>query len=277
MSTKIPSACVVGAGFMGAGIAARLAVAGVVVELVETDDALRANLPFRLRFGRHLLAHAASLRLITPEAALAAAERIHPVARPGDALEAVDLVLEAVPDDVSTKQTVYRTLGELLTPRTIVASTTAALSIAELSTAAPDPRRFIGWHWAFPPLVVSYAEIIPAPRTAPDVVDWTVRIARRLGKAPTIVNEGSKPGFALNRVWYAMMDEARRIAAEGAATEDVIDRQYETSQRWPRGPFRIDREDADVVGADPWPALSVASLEATVAAREFEPPLAADA
>ena len=270
-----PSACVVGAGLMGTGIAARLALAGIDVEFVEADPGRRSNAAFRLRFGRHLIAHAASVGIVSIEAALAAAERVSVVDRPGQALSGVDLVLEAVYDDVAVKHSLYRSLpDELLRPDTVVASTTAALSVAELAAAAPDPRRFLGWHWAFPPVVVTYAEIIPAPATAPEIVAWTVRVARRLGKAATIVREGSRPGFALNRVWYAMMDEARAAVAEGVASEDVIDRQYETSQRWPKGPFRIDREDADVVGCDPWPALTAATLEATISAEEFRPPSA---
>lgn len=269
--TAGPTARVVGAGIMGAGIAARFAIAGVQVELVERDPVVRAGAPFRIRFGRHMVGHATSLGHISIDVALAAAERISIVATPGEAFEAADFTLEAVIDDVATKHDVYRSLTGLVHERSIVASTTAALPIEELAIAAPNPERFIGWHWAFPSLVVTYAEVIPASRTADETIAWTVRTARRLGKSPTIVRDGSRRGFALNRIWYAMMDEARALVEEGVATEDAVDRQYETSQRWPRGPFRIDREDDDVVGRDPWPELTVASFGLSIDSFDLPP------
>jgi 3-hydroxybutyryl-CoA dehydrogenase len=268
---------VVGAGVMGAGIAARYALCGATVELAEADPSLRESAPFRIRFGRHMLAHAAALGYVSLERARAAAERITVVARPGEALSDVDLVLEAIHDDVQAKHAVYANLGRLIREDTIVASTTAALSVAALARGAPDPARFLGWHWAFPSLALAYCEIIPAPATNPAVIEWTVRVGRRLGLAATIVEEGTRPGFALNRIWYAMLDEARAITGEGAATEDAIDRLYETSQRWPKGPFRVDREDADVLSEDPWPPLAVAGLAVPLAPHEFRPPPVTDA
>jgi 3-hydroxybutyryl-CoA dehydrogenase len=257
---------------MGTGIAVRCALSGATVELSEQNPSLRDSAPFRLRFARHMVAHAASLHYVELQGAREAAERIHVVDRPGGALRDVDLVLEAIHDDVDAKHAVYRALGPLIRPDTIVASTTAALSIATLSTAAPDPARFLGWHWAFPSAALTYCEIIPAPSTGAAVLDWTVRVARRIGLSATVVDEGARPGFALNRIWYAMMDEARAILAEGAASEDAIDRLYETSQRWPKGPCRVDREDADVLGADAWPELTVAALAVPLDAEEFRPP-----
>jgi 3-hydroxybutyryl-CoA dehydrogenase len=264
--------CVIGAGVMGAGIAARYAAAGATVELVERDDGLRDSAPFRVRCARHGLAHAASLGYVSVAAARAAADRITVVAAPGESLGEADLVLEAIHDDVAAKHAVYRSIEPVLRDDTVVASTTAALSVRELSRGAPDPSRFLGWHWAFPSLAVTFCEIIPAPGTATEVVEWTVRLARRMGLAATVVEEGTRPGFVLNRIWYAMMDEARAILAEGSVTEDVVDRLYETSQRWPKGPCRVDREDADVVGDDAWPALTVAALGAPLDASEFRPP-----
>jgi 3-hydroxyacyl-CoA dehydrogenase len=259
---------------MGTGIAARLALAGILTELVETNAKRRYGTGFRLRFGKHLLGHAVSLGYISLDAAISAANRLHIVETPGDALRDVDLVIEAVPDDVQAKHLVYRKIVERTTrPDTIVASTTAAVPIAALSPGSPDPTRFLGWHWAYPSLAVPYTEVIPGPETSSSVVDWTIRIAQRLGKSPTVVHDGRKPGFGLNRIWYAMMDEARAITAEGSATEDVVDRQFETSQLWPKGPFRVDREESDVVGTSPWPMCTVASLDVIVSPSEFRPPV----
>jgi 3-hydroxybutyryl-CoA dehydrogenase len=257
---------------MGTGIAVRYSLCGATVELSERDRSLRESAPFRLRFARHMIAHAASLDYVDLARAREAADRIHVVDRPGAALRDVDLVVEAIHDDVEAKHAVYRALAPLVRSDTVVASTTAALSIATLSMAAPDPERFLGWHWAFPSAALTYCEIIPAPRTSRPVLDWTLRVARRMGLSPTIVEEGTRPGFTLNRIWYAMMDEAREILAEGAASEDAIDRLYETSQRWPKGPCRVDREDADVVGADAWPELTVAAFAVPLDAEEFRPP-----
>ena len=277
MSAERPTVCVVGAGIMGTGIAARYALCGARVELSESDPALRESAPFRLRFGPHLLAHAASLGHVSVARAREAAERIAVVEHPGTALREVDLVLEAIHDDVPAKHAVYAGLAAVVRPDTVVASTTAALSVAELARGAPDPKRFLGWHWAFPSLALTYCEVIPAPHTDPAVVAWTVRVARRMGLSATQVGEGSRPGFALNRIWYAMADEARAVVAEGVVSEDAIDRLYETSQRWPRGPMRVDREDADVMGDDPWPALTVAALQVPLLREEFRPPVPADA
>lgn len=267
-----PTVCVIGAGIMGSGIAARYALCGAAVELVESDDALRESAPFRIRFGRHMLAHAAELGYVGLDTARAAADRISVVKHPGQALSGVDLVLEAIHDDVGAKHDVYRALSGTLRPDTVVASTTAALSIRELSRGAPNPTRFLGWHWAFPSLALTFCEIIPGPHTAPSVIDWTVRIARRMGLAATVVDEGTEPGFVLNRIWYAMLDAARAVTAEGTATEDAIDRLFEASQRWPKGPFRVDREDADVLGTDAWPPLTVAALSAPMTHADFLPP-----
>ena len=95
-----------------------------------------------------------------------------------------------------------------------------------------------------------------------EIVERTAR--KLLAGAPLGAHEG--------RIALAMMDEAREILAEGAASEDAIDRLYETSQRWPKGPCRVDREDADVVGADAWPELTVAAFAVPLDAEEFRPP-----
>lgn len=271
-SPRAPQVCVVGAGIMGSGIAARYALCGADVELVETSPALRRTASFRVRFGRHMLAHAAALGHVSVRDARLAADRIAVVDRPGAAVGQVDLVLEAIHDDVAAKQAVYRSLEPVLRPDTVVATTTAALSVRQLSEASPDPTRFLGWHWAFPALALTFCEVIPGPSTDSDVLAWAVRVARRIGLSATVVDEGTKPGFVLNRIWYAMLDEARAITAEAVANEDAVDRLFEASQRWPKGPFRVDREDADVLGEDPWPALSVAAFGSPVSAPEFRPP-----
>jgi len=229
---------VVGAGVMGAGIAQVLAIAGYEVHLSDVSaDAIGAALE-RIERGRFGLARAVERGLLDRQAADAALTRITPSDGPPPV--DVDLVVEAVFEDLEVKLGVFRGLDARLQPSAIFASNSSGFPASVLAGATTRPGEVLVWHFASPVPVMPLAEIVVTPTTTQPTIDAVVEVARTAGKNPIVIKDQPLAwGFVTSRVFAAVAREADRIVAEGIAQPAQVDQLLKDCFRWPAGPFEM--------------------------------------
>ena len=231
---------VIGAGFMGSGIAQVSAQAGYAVTLVDVAED-------RLEFARNAIAWSLSKlenkeQLDAPAAAVA--NRIQTSTEYTAANDA-DLVIEAVYEDRAIKLNAISTLDSICRSDTIIGSNTSTLPITQLASASKHPERVIGIHFFGPVPLMRLVEITPAPTTSQAVIDAVLAFGRSVGKNPVLVKK-DVPGFLMNRIFGAMTCEAIRLVEDSVGSIDDIDQGMCDGFNFRVGPLCI----ADLAGLD---------------------------
>jgi 3-hydroxyacyl-CoA dehydrogenase len=204
--TTLPRhAAVVGAGVMGRGIAYALASTGIDVELIDPSssqlETARADLArWDSRAGT---THAVAIRT-TPQLASAAT---------------ADFVVEAVPEDMELKRTIFTAVDAIAPQHAILASNTSTLDIDTIAAATSRPTSVIGTHFFLPAQVTALLEVVPGRLTAPRVTMTTTRLARAMGKVAVIT--GNCDGFIGNRLFDRWHQEAMYLLEEGASPAQI--------------------------------------------------------
>jgi 3-hydroxyacyl-CoA dehydrogenase / enoyl-CoA hydratase / 3-hydroxybutyryl-CoA epimerase len=230
---------VVGAGFMGAGIA------GTAVVNVEVDTRLKdADLT---RVGKGLGSANAILadRLERRRITRPQYERLRALLSGGDTyagFSRAELVIEAVFEELALKRKVLAEVEAVTPPDTIFASNTSTIPISQIAAEARRPDRVLGMHFFSPVEKMPLLEVIPTDATAPEAVITAVRFGRRMGK--TVIVVGDRPGFWVNRILSPYLNEAGLMVAEGIPIE-LIDRTM-TAWGFPVGPIAL----LDEIGLD---------------------------
>jgi 3-hydroxyacyl-CoA dehydrogenase len=206
---------VIGGGTMGAGIAAALADAGLTVALIERDAEAVASAAARLRdlYGRQ-----------TTGGRLGAAEaetRLARITTSADwsALADVDLVIEAVFEDLAVKADVFHRLDETARPGTVLATNTSYLDLDAIAAATRRPADVVGLHFFAPANVMKLLEVVRGQTTKPDVVATALALAKRIGKQPVVARNGE--GFIGNRIFAVYRRHAEYLVEDGAAPAEV--------------------------------------------------------
>jgi 3-hydroxyacyl-CoA dehydrogenase len=211
----IQSVAIVGAGTMGGGIAMSFAAAGIPVTLIDTtDEAVECGLA-RVRTN-----YASSVKrgsLTEAEAAMRL-ERIAPATDRAAAAD-VDLVVEAVFEDMALKREIFADLDRRCRPDAILATNTSALDIDALATALNHPERFVGLHFFSPANVMKLVEVVRAETTSPGTIADAVAVAKRIGKVPVV--SGNCDGFIGNRMVARRGAQVDRLLQQGALPEEV--------------------------------------------------------
>ncbi|HBL28710.1 MAG TPA: fatty acid oxidation complex subunit alpha FadJ [Acidobacteria bacterium] len=234
----VPRVGVLGAGFMGAGIAQVLAAKGTPVVLKDKDLAGLGRGP---GFAAQEFRGLTKRRRLTEAESKLALGRIHGTVD-GTALARIDLVIEAVFEDVGIKHQVIREVEAVAPESLIFASNTSAIPIATLAQASRRPENVVGMHFFSPVAKMPLLEVIRHPGTSDEAVATVVDVGRTMGKTVIVVNDG--PGFFTTRVLGAMLNEAAWMLAEGADIARVD--QAMVRWGWPVGPFAL----LDEVGLD---------------------------
>jgi 3-hydroxyacyl-CoA dehydrogenase len=234
----IKRAAVVGAGTMGGGIAMSYANAGIPVILKEVDEAalqrglatIRRNYESSVAKGRmSQQAYERTMSLITPTTSY-------------DAFGTVDIVVEAVFENMDLKKRTFAELGAATRPDCVLASNTSTLDIDEFAQSSGRPAQVIGHHFFSPANIMKLLEIVRGRQTAPSVIATSVRLGKRLAKVPVVV--GNCFGFVANRMLAYYMREAYLLLEEGASVPQ-IDRVL-TDFGLPVGPYGMQ----DIAGID---------------------------
>ena len=229
---------VLGAGFMGAGIAQVLAQKGLPIVLKDRDLAAAGR---GYAFAWQQLRERVKRRRMSEAEAKGILARIHPTADYAP-LGRADFVIEAVFEDLEVKRAVLRETEAAAPESLIFASNTSAIPIARIAEASRRPERVVGMHFFSPVARMPLLEVIRHPGTSEETLATTVEVGRRMGKTVIVVGDG--PGFFTSRVLGAMLNEAAWMLAEGAHVERVDAAM--TRWGWPVGPFAL----LDEVGLD---------------------------
>jgi 3-hydroxyacyl-CoA dehydrogenase/enoyl-CoA hydratase/3-hydroxybutyryl-CoA epimerase/3-hydroxyacyl-CoA dehydrogenase/enoyl-CoA hydratase/3-hydroxybutyryl-CoA epimerase/enoyl-CoA isomerase len=235
---SVTSPAVVGAGIMGAGIAARHLRSGLTLTLIDNNaEALAASVPEILDEA----AWDALTEQSDPAAALALAGQL----RTGTSLESlagVDFVIESVSERTDLKQQVLADIERAVAPTTIITTNTSTNPITKLAEALGDASRFCGMHFFNPVRRMILVEVVRGAATSDATVAAVVAHAKRLGKIPVVVRDS--PGFVVNRVLMPYLHEAVEMVREGIepARIDRVSRQF----GMPLGPIEL----YDMVGLD---------------------------
>lgn len=161
-----------------------------------------------------------------------------------DELSDVDLVVEAVVEELSVKKALFASLDEICKPGAILATTTSSLSVVECAMATGRPANVVGLHFFNPAPAMKLVEVVQTIRTSPDVVATARAVCQRLGKTPVVCADRS--GFVVNALLFPYLNDAVRMLEASYATVDDIDNAMKTGCGYPMGPFEL----LDVVGLD---------------------------
>jgi len=235
---KVRRAAVLGAGIMGGGIAQLIADRGIPVRLKDLrGDALLAALRQAGKIWREQVDRK---RLTLREMR----QKLGFVAPTLDdsGLSKVDIVLEAVVENLDVKQKVLATMEERIGARTVFASNTSTIPISDIAARAVRPERVVGMHFFNPVHRMPLVEVIAGQRSSPEAVSTVHAFALALGKVPVVVRDA--PGFLVNRILMLYFNEALRFLAEGVSIEEA-DRSM-LAFGMPMGPFAL----MDEIGLD---------------------------
>lgn len=212
---EIRQAAVVGAGFMGASIAAITAESGIPTRMkdVSLEGAGRG-----LKTARDLLTRRARRRRRPKHETAQLLDRVQATTE-YVGFRHVDLVIEAVFEDLELKRRVIREVEEATGPEAILGSNTSTIPITRLAESATRPEQVIGLHFFSPVEKMPLLEIITTDRTASWVTATCHAYGKRIGKTPIVVSDS--PGFYANRILTPYMNEAALLLQEGVAIEEI--------------------------------------------------------
>lgn len=248
---------VLGAGQMGLGITYVSALHARVPVLLY--DRSTAQIQSGLKLMDKLLAKDVAKGRITAEQASEARERVTVVDQEKaiQGMRDVDMVVEAVSENLSLKQSLFRTLSAELPPTTILASNTSSISITKIAAAtipeghsAADEQgrksaaRVVGLHFFNPVPVMKLVELISALQTSPETLERARAFAVACGKEVTTSQD--VPGFVSNALLMPFINEAIMCLEKGVATRDDIDKTLKLGMNHPMGPLQL----ADFIGLD---------------------------
>lgn len=230
----------VGAGFMGSGIAQVSAAAGYKVLLWDIKlEYIEAALS---KMGKALDGRIAKGKMTEDEKA-AILGNIEAVTDLKDGADA-DIVIEAVLEDLAIKSDIFKQLDSICKPETIFASNTSAIPITSIANATSREDRFIGTHFFSPVPVMKLVEIVLGLKTSADTCEATKEYISSIGKVGVMVKD--TPGFLVNRVMHAFRQEVLACMEEGVATIEDIDTAVKLGLGHPMGPFELN----DFAGLD---------------------------
>jgi 3-hydroxyacyl-CoA dehydrogenase len=226
---------------MGSGIAQALAVGGVKVIVRDVKDELVAKSRETIVDGRYGLNRGVERGKTTQDEADAALARLSWTTDVAG-LAGVDLIVEAVPEDLELKRKVFTELDSVVQESAFFASNTSGLSIADLNQAVSEARRpkFIGMHWFSPAPVMKLVELVHAPDTAEETIAALEDLCSRAGKMTVRVKDApGRYGFIANRIYFAAVREAQKVLEEGIATPEDINKAMVYGFNWPVGPLAM--------------------------------------
>lgn len=217
---EISAVGVVGAGLMGHGIAQVFALKGFKVKLFDNDPRVAASAPERIRNNLRILLEMGLIKPVEIEDCL---HRLQSCMEMAEVCSGVDLIIEAVSENLPLKRAVFSDLERLTASRTILCSNTSGISIGKIAENLRLKERVVGTHFWNPPHLVPCVEVIQSPHTAPEVFQTVLELMRRVGKEPVRVLK-DVPGFLGNRLQHALWREAISLVEKGIADPEDIDR-----------------------------------------------------
>jgi 3-hydroxybutyryl-CoA dehydrogenase len=248
---------VVGCGLMGSGIAEVCARSGYSTIALEVNQQF---LDKGMNSIKSSLEKAASKGKMSAQDKDAALGRLTGTIKPED-FKDVDLVLEAVIENMDEKKRIMSTMDKICPPHAILASNTSCLSILQMAMATKRPTQVIGMHFFQPVPVMAMVEIVKTIAVSKETVETAEKVSKSLGKQ--VVFAKDTPGFLVNRLGFPFMMNAIRMLDEGWTTIEEMDRAWMMGTNSPMGPFTL----MDFAGLDTMYSMACAMYD------EFKDPV----
>ncbi len=236
---------IVGAGVMGHGIAQVFGVKGYRVNLYDKDPGILKDAPGKIRENLQLFLELKSIKKSDLEHCLKNINLSHTMP---DLCKGMDVIIEAVSENLEVKQLVFAELERHTSPQTLLCTNTSGIRIAKISEGLQNKDRVVGTHFWNPPHAVPCVEVIKSEYTSDEAFETALDLMKRVGKEPVRVLKDI-PGFLGNRLQLALFREALSLFEQGIASPEAIDRvvKYSFGSRFPFiGPF----ETMDLAGHD---------------------------
>jgi len=248
---------VVGCGLMGSGIAEVCARSGYSTIVLEVNQQF---LDKGLNALKSSLEKAASKGKLSAQDKDATLARLKGTIKPED-FKDVDMVLEAVIENMDEKKRIMSTMDKICPPHAILASNTSCLSILQMAMATKRPTQVIGMHFFQPVPVMAMVEIVKTIAVSKETVETAEKVSKSLGKQ--VVFAKDTPGFLVNRLGFPFMMNAIRMLDEGWTTIEEMDRAWMMATNSPMGPFTL----MDFAGLDTMYSMACAMFD------EFKDPV----
>ncbi|MGP9689803.1 3-hydroxyacyl-CoA dehydrogenase [Psychrobacter sp. AOP22-C1-C5] len=231
---------IVGTGIMGMGIAQIAAQAGIQVLLFDAKSGAADNGRQTLKVTLEKLAAKGKF---TDDELQATLENLV-VVKELASIANVDVVIEAIIENLTIKQQLFKQLEDVVFAETILATNTSSLSVTAIAADCQHPERVVGFHFFNPVPLMKIVEIIPGLSTKPAVVETLTTLAKRMGHLGVVAKD--TPGFIVNHGGRAYGTEALKILGEGVASFEQIDRILRDGAGFRMGPFEL----MDLTGVD---------------------------
>ena len=252
---------VLGSGLMGRGIAHVAAFSGFEVKLfdvrVEALEQAKKDIIKNLEKGMEK-------GKVTANDRDACLKRLALETNLKGAVSQADLIIEAVPEALALKKSLFQEIDCHVEKKPIFASNTSSLSIASIAESVRRPSDFVGMHFFNPPHLMTLLEIVVTDQTSQTTLARVKEIGLQMKRDMIVVKD--RPGFATSRLGVLIGLEAIRMLEEGVASAEDIDRAMELGYKHPMGPLRL----TDLVGLDT--RLGIAEYLAKEIGPRFEPP-----
>jgi 3-hydroxybutyryl-CoA dehydrogenase len=239
---EIKNVCIIGAGAMGSGIAQIIAISGYSVNLVDINEEI-LNIT-KSKIEHNLQLHYVAKNKLTEDEASTILSNIRCNTNLEEAVKNVQLVIEAVFEDIDLKKNIFKKLDSICEKHVILASNTSSLSITEIASKCKYQERVVGIHFFNPATVMKLIELIRGAHTSKETLEIAKAFSNRLKK--TIVTINDSPGFVTSRLIYVMCNEAIHMKMEGIASTEDIDTACKLAFNFPMGPLEL----SDLVGLD---------------------------
>ena len=241
MRVTIRTVAVIGAGTMGAGIAQVCAQAGWKTRLFDAfPDGLEAGMNRIDAFWDKGISRGKT----TAEQKATWSQHLAPFSELADAVNGVDLVIEAVPEILELKQRIFSDLDRLAPKDAILGTNTSGLKISDIANATSRPEKVIGMHFFNPVPIMKLLELVRHDTVADSTIEVAREVGQAMGKTCILVND--VPGFATSRLGVVLGNEAIRMLADGVASAADIDTAMRLGYKHPMGPLEL----TDLVGLD---------------------------
>lgn len=239
---KIRRVAVIGSGAMGHGITQLLAMSGLEVAMVDINDEILQKAKEKIKWSLGKFVEKKRIRQEDADAALA---RVATTTSYEQAGKDMDFAIEASPENMEIKKTIFAKLDEVAPPHAILASNTSTLSITEMGKATKRPDKVAGMHFFNPPQFMALVEVIKGDNTSQETMNTLSELAKKLGKTPVVVRKDVR-GFIVNRILGAVFNEAFWAYHRKEATKEGIDASVKYTGGFPMGWFEL----GDFVGLD---------------------------
>jgi 3-hydroxybutyryl-CoA dehydrogenase len=232
---------VLGAGSMGNGIAQVASQAGYQVIMRDIEDRFVQS---GLKAIEKFLTKSVEKGKMTEDQKKGVLSRIKGTTKMED-LKDADFVIEAVFEDLELKKNVFKQLDELTRSQVILTTNTSSMSVTEIAMATKRPEKVAGMHFFNPAPLMRLVEVIRGYHTNDETVHIVMEMAKKMGKEPVEVKKDT-PGFIVNRLMIPHVIEAIKMAEEGVASIEDIDKAVKLGLNYPMGPFEL----MDLTGVD---------------------------